>query len=251
MEHDHTNHEHHNHVHHEPKNSLAVPISIVIAGAFIALAIFFTNSNSTPKVQTLEQVLTKIAKASGINTSKFDKCLAAGTYSQKVSDSVAAAQSTGGNGTPWSIIVGPTGKKYPLSGAQPIESVKALIDKALKDTYVAKDANLEKMAPVTAADHIRGDINAPVKVVLYSDLECPFCKRFHGTMQDIMKAYSTDKVAWVFRPFPIAQLHPKAVKEAEAAECAAEIGGNDAFWKFIDKVEEVTPGNNKLDEAKI
>jgi protein-disulfide isomerase len=109
------------------------------------------------------------------------------------------------------------------------------------------------MVPVTAADHIRGDISAPVKIVEYSDLECPFCKRFHTTLQEIMKSsYGTEnKVAWVFREFPLAQLHPKAVKEAEAAECVAELGGNEAYWKFIDKVEEVTPGNNKLDEAKI
>jgi protein-disulfide isomerase len=106
------------------------------------------------------------------------------------------------------------------------------------------------MAPVTDKDHIKGDISAPVKIVEYSDLECPFCKRFHTTMQDVVKSYD-GKVAWVFRQFPLAQLHPKAVKEAEAAECVASLGGNAAFWKFIDKVEEVTPGNNKLDEAKI
>ena len=60
-----------------------------------------------------------------------------------------------------------------------------------------------------------------------------------------------NKVAWGFRHFPLKQLHPKAVKEAEATECANELGGNDAFWKFIDKINEVTPANNKLDQAQL
>src|SRR3989338_5090166 len=43
--------------------------------------------------------------------------------------------------------------------------------------------------PVTEKDHITGDLNAPVKVVEYSDTECPYCKRFHYTMKSIMEAY--------------------------------------------------------------
>ena len=57
---------------------------------------------------------------------------------------------------------------------------------------------LEKLAPVTNDDHIRGNPNAPVKIVEYSDMECPFCKRFHTTMQQVMDEYGKDgKVAWV------------------------------------------------------
>ena len=90
--------------------------------------------------------------------------------------------------------------------------------------------DLEQMIPVTSEDHIRGDINAPVKIVEYSDTECPFCKRFHTTMQEVYNEYGkTGKVAWVYRHFPLDQLHSKARKEAEATECAAELGGNDKF----------------------
>ncbi len=110
--------------------------------------------------------------------------------------------------------------------------------------------DLEAMKPVTSDDHIRGDINAPVKIVEYSDTECPFCKRFHPTMQEVAKTYG-DKVAWVYRHFPLDQLHPKARKEAEATECAAELGGNDGFWKYLDRLMEVTPANNGLDPAQL
>ena len=103
---------------------------------------------------------------------------------------------------------------------------------------------------VSANDHIFGDVNAPVKVVEFSDLECPFCKRFHATMQQTVAAYG-GHVAWVYRHFPIDQLHSKARKEAEATECAAELGGNDKFWAYTNRLMEVTPANNGLDLAEL
>src|SRR6185436_7093141 len=86
--------------------------------------------------------------------------------------------------------------------------------------------NRVEMEPVTEKDHILGNPNAEVIMVEYSDLECPFCKEFHSTLRRVMNEYGKDgKVAWVYRHFPIDSLHPKARKEAEATECAAELGG--------------------------
>ncbi len=91
--------------------------------------------------------------------------------------------------------------------------------------------------PVDAKDHIRGNPNAPIVIVEYSDFECPFCKNFHETMNKVMAKYGSDgKVAWVYRQFPIEQLHPSAPRIALASECVAELAGNDAFWKFSDQV---------------
>lgn len=100
-------------------------------------------------------------------------------------------------------------------------------------------------------DHVLGNPNADVVVIEYSDTECPFCKRFHETMLSVMDLYGkTGQVAWVYRHFPL-DMHPKARKEAEALECANEIGGNSAFWKYVDKIYEVTPSNNGLDVAML
>ncbi|MFZ2252852.1 MAG: thioredoxin domain-containing protein [Minisyncoccia bacterium] len=94
-----------------------------------------------------------------------------------------------------------------------------------------------EIAPVTDKDHIRGNPNAPIVIVEYSDFECPYCKNFHETMNKIMADYGKDgKVAWVYRQFPIVQLHPNAPKIAAASECVASLGKNDAFWKFADFV---------------
>lgn len=102
---------------------------------------------------------------------------------------------------------------------------------------------------VTAEDHIKGSPDALVKIVEYSDFECPFCKRFHDTMNEIMKEEIDEgDVAWVYRHFPLDQLHPvKARAEAVASECAAELGGNDAFWQFADRFMELTPSNNRTE----
>lgn len=101
--------------------------------------------------------------------------------------------------------------------------------------------------PVDAQDHIRGAKNAKVTVIEYSDLECPFCKKFHPTMQQLLTEYPND-VRWVYRHSPLAQLHSKAAKEAEATECAGEQG---KFWEMTDKIFEVTPANNGLDLAEL
>lgn len=110
-------------------------------------------------------------------------------------------------------------------------------------------ANIAAMRAVDASDHVRGDRGAKVMVVEYSDFECPYCKRFHDTMNATRAAYPG--ASWVYRHYPIATLHTKAAREAEAAECAAELGGADAFWKFADRIFEVTPSNDGLDPAEL
>jgi len=109
---------------------------------------------------------------------------------------------------------------------------------------------LENVEPITEIDHIRGNINAPIKIVEYSDTECPFCKMFHATMKQIIDEYG-ENVAWIYRHSPIDGLHPKARKEAEATECANELGGNNKFWEYIDRIYEVTPSNNGLDPKEL
>ena len=93
-----------------------------------------------------------------------------------------------------------------------------------------------------ARDHIYGNPNAPVSLIEYSDFECPFCKRFHATANEIVDAYG-GKVNWVYRHFPLSMHNPGAQKEAEASECVAQLGGNDAFWKFANAIYARTKSN--------
>ena len=98
-----------------------------------------------------------------------------------------------------------------------------------------------KKPELTSEDRIRGNKNAKVALIEYSDMECPFCKRFHPTMQQVMKEYG-DKVKWVYRDFPLS-FHQNAQKEAEAGWCINELGGSDAFWKYTDAIFDRTTSN--------
>lgn len=120
--------------------------------------------------------------------------------------------------------------------------------------YVEEDledaGSVDGLRAIDGTDHILGNVDAPVKVVEFSDPECPFCKRFHFTMKQVIKDYD-GQVAWVYRHFPLTALHDKAQAESEAIECAAEVGGNVKFWAYVDRLMEVTPSNDGLEDSEL
>jgi protein-disulfide isomerase len=83
-------------------------------------------------------------------------------------------------------------------------------------------------------DHVLGNPNAELSLILYFDINCFHCRNFHQTMHQLMEEYGKDgKLKWVSRHFP---LNPVSQKQAEATECAAELGGNEKFWEYLDKL---------------
>lgn len=102
------------------------------------------------------------------------------------------------------------------------------------------DDQAKKIPQVSDKDHIKGDSKAKAFLIVYSDFECPFCKQFHPTINQIFEQYKGD-IALVYRQFPLISIHPKAQPSAEASECVASLGGNDAFWKFVDLAFEGAP----------
>lgn len=107
-----------------------------------------------------------------------------------------------------------------------------------------------KIRPVNRDEHILGNPNAKVVIVEYSDTECPFCKMFHNTMHQVIMEKGGE-VAWVYRHYPLEQLHKKAFHEAEATECAWEQGGNDTFWKYVDELYARTGSNDSLNVSEL
>jgi len=85
-------------------------------------------------------------------------------------------------------------------------------------------------------DAVRGDADAPVTIVEWSDFECPFCARFYSeTLPSIEEEYiKTGKVKLIYRDFPLG-FHQNAQKAAEAAECAGEQG---KYWEMHDMLFE-------------
>ena len=82
-------------------------------------------------------------------------------------------------------------------------------------------------------DPVKGDPNAPLTIIEFSDFQCPFCWRFYTqTLPLIEKNYiNTGKVKFVYRDFPIQSIHSNALSAAMASECADEQG---KFWEFHD-----------------
>jgi protein-disulfide isomerase len=93
-------------------------------------------------------------------------------------------------------------------------------------------ANLK--VPVAPADHIVGDQRAPVTLVEYGDFECPHCGRAHPVVKAVGK-YFGEQLKFVYRHFPLTQIHPHAEIAAEAAEFAA---ANGRFWEMHDGIFE-------------
>jgi protein-disulfide isomerase len=88
--------------------------------------------------------------------------------------------------------------------------------------------------PVTELDHIRGPATAPVTLVEYGDYECPYCGRAHVVVEEVRRI-AGDTLRFVFRNFPLSQIHPHALLAAEAAEAA---GAQGSFWEMHDRLFE-------------
>ena len=192
--------------------------------------------------------LKKYAKELGLNTGKFNKCLDSGEKKALVDKDTAYGQSLGVQGTPGFFINGQF-----LAGAFPFPLFKEIIDKQIDGTAssdcTAYSTELQKYCsdpknlsfnPVTKEVDVKnmvaaGAKNGKVTIVEFSDFECPFCVRAYLTVKQILSEYKND-VTLYYKHFPLVQIHPNAVKTAEASLCAAYQG---KFWEFHDKVFEV------------
>ncbi len=99
-------------------------------------------------------------------------------------------------------------------------------------------------------DPIRGDPNAPITIIEFSDFQCPFCARFHvETLPSLLEEYiDAGKVNLVYRDFPIQSIHPNALPAAVAAECANEQG---KYWEYHDTLFEKQNGWSRLDSNAV
>ena len=74
----------------------------------------------------------------------------------------------------------------------------------------------------------RGDEDAPVTIIEYSDFQCPFCRRVQPTLAELASEYDKE-IRWGFKDMPLSDLHPEAVRAAQAGRCADDQG---KFWEF-------------------
>ncbi|MGI9118039.1 MAG: thioredoxin domain-containing protein [Minisyncoccia bacterium] len=221
-------------------SNFGIPQAIVTAAVIIGLVLIFVFApNKTMKKPIGNKMYSTIeifASNMGINSDKFEACMDSGETVQTVKDQSNLATPLGVQGTPTSIImVASTGQQIQIVGAQPIDSIKTIIDTGLegKKVNITDEQKPSANTQLLPNDHIIGSANAPIVIVEYSDSDCPYCQKFHATMHQIKDNYG-DKVAWVYRHYPLDSLHPKARMEAEASECVAKLSNNETFWKYLD-----------------
>lgn len=110
----------------------------------------------------------------------------------------------------------------------------------------AQKAAMAKNARAVDAkiDFIYGKPDAVISIIEYSDFECPYCKQFGDIPNKVVDAMP-DQVNLVWRNFPLSFHDPIATKEAIAAICAGQQGGNEAFWKYADSIFKTTSSNGQ------
>ena len=188
--------------------------------------------------------LKKFAAAVGLDTTKFNTCLDTKATEPTVRADMAEATKHGVQGTPSFWI-----KDELVVGALPYDNFKTTIDAKLsgKAAPAAAPTPSAPAAPqgkvdVAQGSHVIGDKNAKIKIVEFSDYQCPYCKKFYtDTESQLIDTYvKTGKAQFSYRSFPLS-FHQNAQISAEASECVAKLNGNDAYWKFHDML--FTKGN--------
>jgi protein-disulfide isomerase len=101
--------------------------------------------------------------------------------------------------------------------------------------------------PVSDTDHILGNTNAPVTLLEYGDFQCPYCGSAYPILKRVKERLGP-RLRFVFRQFPLGEIHPNAVHAAEASEAAAAQGGPAAFWAMHDLLFE---RQRRLDDSSL
>ena len=214
---------------------LTSPTAIIVAGILIAGAVVISGSGQQSTSDTKKGIAQQIG---GINETKLQACIASNTYANKITsgtesgDRAMAHLPEGQRGTPYNVLINSAGVKVEMAGALPYDDFKKAIDSLVAGT--AKDQTNINLDPVTADDHVYGNRNAPIKLVEYGDMECPFCAQAYPTFKKLVDE-SNGQVAWVYRNYPLS-IHANAQVKAEAAECAWAQGGDPVFFTYVEKL---------------
>ena len=112
------------------------------------------------------------------------------------------------------------------------------IDQAKQQTASAANGNI--------ADHVFGKADSKVTLIEYGDFQCPYCGQAHPQVKSVTEAYK-DKIAFVFRNYPLPTMHPNAKAAAAAVEAAGLQG---KYWEMNNKIYETQNDWNNLSTDK-
>ena len=192
-----------------------------------------------------DNILISLMADLGVDESQLQDCLSDNRYMTEVQEDISEGEFLGLSGTPTFFIDG-----YPLVGALPYEVFEQAItlaedgqlaeviaegqraQQAEAEAQAQAQANANRPIDVPLGDAPgKGDPNAPITIVEYSDYQCPFCARHVANTMPILQNYiDLGQVYYVFKDFPLESIHPQAIKAHESAHCARELAGDEAYW---------------------
>lgn len=135
------------------------------------------------------------------------------------------------NGQPRPFLVTTDDSKLWLLAGEAVD-VSRTTEEIQSEQAEQEAERTETLAQAIAGDPVRGNPDAPVTIVEYSDFQCPYCAQGYETMEEVLEKYPND-VKFVFQHFPLTRIHPWAKAASIAAVCAAE-QDEDAFWTLHD-----------------
>lgn len=192
------------------------------------------ETSETPQGRSLED----LAASLEIDQEEFQKCMDEDRFAETVQNNIDSGTKAGVKGTPHSFVL-IDDAIYEIPGAYSEEGMREFFDDLLagNDPRATDISDTTDLDPLNEDDWIRGEEDARITVIEYSDIDCPFCKKFHTATTNMMVDYADD-VRWAFRHMPVDALHPRAREKAEATECAGDIGGGVVFWTYLDRIFE-------------
>jgi len=212
-----------------------------------------------PKLEDTD--LEALAGQLGVTWATVKQNIEQNKYKDKIEQSMDVAADLNARGTPHFFVNG-----YRVTGAQPFDKFKTVIDEQLakakavvargvprakvydeimKEGKAPPPPEKKDVPPPPPGEPVKGNPGAKVTIQIFSDFECPFCKRVEPTLAEIEKEYGT-KVKFVWRNLPL-PFHKNAQPAAEAAEEVLQQKGSKAFWAYHDKLFEAqgTPGGQE------
>lgn len=216
-----------------------------------------------------QPIFARLASEVGVDMDAFEACVADDAdLRANIQAALAEGQALGFTGTPsFNFVRAATGESFALVGAQPFDVFAGYFDTLLAGGSPVDPAEAQRQAQqqaqgepqvpywateeglspdpdnplrTLAGDFWKGNPDAPLTVVEFSDFQCPFCRRHAQQTQPILDELFVDEgsVRWVFKHFPVQSSHPQAFPAAIASECAGDQG---LFWEMKQLIFDRTP----------
>jgi protein-disulfide isomerase len=197
--------------------------------AIIAGMVYMAQRNQNAAANRIKETAVSYAQQLNLNTDQFVQDMESSAIKEKLQKNIVDGQKVPILFTPTFFLNG-----VQIDNPRSPDDFKAILDNALAGKPVVPSTEGNATIPniVAQDDWVKGNKDSKVIVVEYSDFQCPACAAYFPMVEQVMDEYK-DKVAFVYRHFPLTSIHPHAEPMARAAEAAGKQG---KFWEMYELI---------------